>query len=359
MKKNLLILLISCFSIPLISQITITYTNMPVSGDTCRYSSASLSSVGDYTATGANYVWDFSALDSIGQGIRKFEAAFSTPYFYFGSTGYGEKIADSVGVAPFLFKNIYNFYKLSSTKFYVDGLGITFSGFAIPNFNSDKDELYMFPLNYLNRDSTTFKFSTVSTGTIPAYSKQGYRITEADGWGSITTPYGTAQCLRVVTTQYSQDSIKGVLSVAGFTVPLNLGFPNYQRSYQWLTLSEKIPYLEVSGNLNGINFTPNQVKYRDIIRYFTGIKEEASNLALSVFPNSANTELTLIIPQNTADIIAEIKDLQGKIILTKTLDQNSQIVNQHQINVSSIAKGIYLLNLSTSISKQTLKISIQ
>jgi len=359
MKKILLLLLVSFFSITLTSQITITSVNMPVSGDTIRYSKASLTSVGDYTATGANYVWNFSTLDSTGQGIRKFEAALSTPYFYFGSSGYGEKIADSIGGGPFTFKNIYNFYKKTSTKFYVDGLGITYSGFAIPNFYSDKDELYMFPLNYLNNDTTTFKFTTISTGTIPAYSKQGYRVTEADGWGSITTPYGTANCLRVVTTQYSQDSIKGTLAIGTFTVPLNIGFKNYQRSYQWLTLGEKIPYLEVSGNLVGTNFTPNQAKYRDNIRTFVGIKEEAAPLALSVFPNPANTQLTVIVPQNINDIVAEITDLQGKLVLTKSLNQNTSFVNQHQIDVSSVAKGVYFLNLTTKISRQTLKISVQ
>lgn len=359
MKKHFFLLLISGFSITLNSQITITMVNMPVSGDTCRYSNASLSSVGDYTTTGANINWDFSALDSTGQGIRKFEAASATAYPYFGPTGYGEKIADSIGYGQFTFKNIYNFYKKTATKFYVDGMGITYSGYAIPNFNSDKDELYMFPLNYLNRDSTTFKFSTISTPSTPAYSKQGYRITEADGWGSITTPYGTQPCLRVVTTQYSQDSIKGTFAVGTFTFPVNYGFPNYQRSYQWLTLSEKIPYLEVSGNVTGGNFNPNKARYRDNIRTFVGIKEESATLALSVFPNPANTTLTVIIPQNIQDVVAEVTDLQGKIILTKSFNQNSQIVNQHLIDVSGIAKGIYLLKLSTGTSKQTLKISVQ
>jgi hypothetical protein len=359
MKKNLLILFIGFLSSTSFSQISITASQMPASGDTIRYSNASTTSVGDYTTTGVNHTWDFSLLDTISQAIRKFEPALSTPYFFFGANGYGEKTADSVGINPFLFKNIYSFYKKTTTKFYVDGIGMTFSGFPIPNFYSDKDELYQFPLTYLNRDSTTFKFSTITTGTIPAYSKQGYRITEADGWGTITTPYGTAQCLRVVTTQYSQDSIKGSLAVAGFTVPLNLGFPNYTKSYQWLSLGEKIPYLEVSGTLVGGNFVLRNVKYRDNKRSFVGIEEENSDLALSVFPNPANNEVNIIIPQNTNNVVAEIIDLQGKLILTKNLNQNSQIVNKHQIDVSSIAKGTYFLNLSTSKSKQTLKISVQ
>lgn len=355
MNKQLLFIFSCILSFIGFSQISITSTNMPVSGDTCRYSNASLTSVGDYTATGVNYTWDFSTLDSTGQGIRKFEPASSTPYTFFGS-GYGEKIADSIGSPPYSFKNIYNFYKKTTASFYVDGLGITYSGFPIPNFYQDKDELYLFPLNYTDRDSTYFKFKSLSTGTtMPTYSKEGYRITEADGWGTITTPYGTQPCLRVVTTQYSQDTVKGT----AFGFPFKIGFPNYQRSYQWLTLTEKIPYLEVSGTLAGGNFNPTRARYRDVIRTFVGIKEEHSAMAISVFPNPSTGRLTIITPKNNGLIKAEITDLQGKTVLLKDLQESSEMVNQHHIDISAIAKGIYILNLSNQENKQSLKISIQ
>lgn len=361
MKKLAFLLNSLCLCLMLNAQspISITSANMPNVGDTIRYSSASLNTLGDYTVTGANYIWDYSALDSTGQGIRKFESALSTPYVFFGSSAYGEKIADSVGFPPFLFKNIYNFYKNKPAGFYVDGIGMTYSGFPIPNFYSKKDTLYKFPLNYQNRDSTVFKFKTLSTGTIPSYSKEGYRITEADGWGTVTTPYGTAPCLRVVTTQYSQDSVKGSVPVGTFTVPLNIGFPNYTRSYQWLTLTENIPYLEVSGQVIGANFTPTQVKYRDVIHSFVGIKEESVSFALSVFPNPVTSELTIITTQHKQALTAELTDLQGKIVKTLVLGQNNEFVNQHKMNVSGIAKGLYVLSLSDSKGIQSLKISIQ
>lgn len=358
-KLSLLFLSVLTISTQAQSPISITSANMPVSGDTIRYSNASLGTVGDYTITGANHTWDFSQLDSTGQSMRKFEPASATAYaFYFGS-GYGEKITDSIGAGTFTFKNIYSFYKNKTAGFYVDGIGLTFSGFAAPVFYSKKDTLYKFPLNYLDRDSTVFKFSTPATGTIPSYSKQGYRITEADGWGTIITPYGTQPCLRVVTTQYSQDSVKGTLALGTFTLPLNTGLPNYVRSYQWLTLTEKIPYLEVSGQVIGNNFTPNQVRYRDFPHAFVGIKEDNAPLALSVFPNPTKDKLTIIITQQQTSVVANISDMQGKIVKTQVLDQNSQAVNQHQLDVSELAKGLYILNLSGPKGKQSIKISIQ
>ncbi len=342
--------------------ISITSVNMPVINDDVLYSSANLNSIGDYTVTGANYLWDFSTLDSTGQDSRKFQPSLQTPYgFYFFPPKYGEKILDSFPIPSglgFSVKNIYSFYKKNGTiSFNSEGLGLTMNGIPVGATYSDEDELYTFPLDYTDRDSTTFKLSTPSNTMIPfSYKKQGYRITQADGWGTIITPYGTAPCLRVVTTQYSIDTI----TIAALPAPFNkLGFPNYMRSYQWLTLGEKIPYLEVSGNVVGGNFTPTQARYRDILRHFVGIKEEQNELTFSVFPNPSCSELTILLSQHELPVMSEITDLQGKIIKTQQLEGNRSIINTHLLNVSNIAAGMYFLNLTTNTGKQSIKISIQ
>lgn len=361
MKYLLYINLFVLFSLSTKSQISISVTNMPVSGDTARYSNAKPSSVGDYTITGANYNWHFDTLVPTGQGLREFKASLSTPYFfYFFPPKYGEKIIDSVPipVPAFSIKNIFSFYKKNgTTSFNSEGLGLTMSGIPIGATYSDEDELYMFPLNYLDRDSTTFNLSTPTNSLIPfTYKKHGYRITQADGWGTITTPFGTANCLRVITTQFSIDTI----TINALPAPLNkVGFPNYERKYQWLTLGDKIPYFEITGTLIGSNFTPTQYRYKDRIRYFVGLAEESSQIALSVFPNPSSSEISILIPKNDESVTLTLTDLQGKIILTKVFSKNFEIINDYKLNVSSLSKGLYILTLSTSIQKQNLKITIQ
>ncbi|MBK8366355.1 MAG: T9SS type A sorting domain-containing protein [Bacteroidetes bacterium] len=363
MRKHLLFIFIVSLSLSVTSQITITSANMPISGDTIRYSNARLNSVGDYTTTGANHVWLFDSLVTTGQAIREFKPGLTTPYFIlFGLSAYGEKTQDTVlnvnipTVGPISITDIYSFYKNTSTYFAAEGLGVKINGIPVPNNYNPQDKIYQFPLDYLDRDSTNFKFSTPSTTLIPfVYTKQGHRITEVDGWGSISTPYGTVSCLRVVTTQYAKDTIGA--TIGGF--PFKLGFPNYQRSYQWLTLGEHIPFLEVSGTLNGSTFNPTQAKYRDVLRSYVGIKDENKVLALSVFPNPSTHQITVIIPKNDVSIRAELVDIQGKTVLSSTLQDNSNIINQHTLDVSTIAKGLYILNLSNLEGKQSLKISIQ
>lgn len=330
------------------SPISLSNTNMPGANDTLRYSIAKLSSLGNYTLTGTNFTWDFSLLEFSSQGIREYKSAPATPYaFFFSPLDYGEKIADTLGAGPFTMTDYYNFYKKQSSpnSYIADGVGVTYSGFPIPNYYSDKDELYNFPMTYPKYDSTTFKFSTTTNTMIPfKYSKTGYRVTVVDGWGTITTPFGTASCLRLITTQYSQDSVKTQFG--------NFGFPNNQRSYQWLTSTSKIPYLEVNGAFNGGNFTPALVRYRDLPRVVAGIKSEEISGAIVMYPNPVKNELHFSLNENEVYNI-EIIDLTGKTVITQ---KNERPVNGNvSINLKELASGFYTVKVRRNAGTGFLK----
>jgi hypothetical protein len=306
-----------------------------------RYSNAQLLSIGNYTQTGANFTWNYSTLIPTSQGVRSYKSSFLTPYafFFLGFNEYGEKIADTLGAGPITITNYYNFYKkqTSPTNAYiVDGSGMTFSSIPVPSYYSDKDELYLFPMTYPKYDSTTFKFSTPSTTLIPiVYSKSGYRVTKVDGWGTVTTPYGTANCLRLVTTEYSKDTIKNSI------IPFPIGFNNFQRSYQWLTSASKIPFLEVSGSLVGTLFTPTQVRYRDNYVIFTGINEEQNISAMQLYPNPVKDKLYFNASlKDNARI--EIYSVSGQLISEQTNNEFSFI------DVSSLSQGLFVVKITES-----------
>jgi hypothetical protein len=363
------LLCIATVFIALISkaQISITMSQMPSSGDTARMSIANLNSLGNYTITGVNHNWDFSNLTPTSQTIREFKSSFSTPYgFYFLPPKYGEKILDAVplpniplGGITISIEDIYSFYRKNGTStFNSEGLGLKLSGIPIGATFTDEDELYKFPLNYLNRDSTRFSLTTPTNTMVPfTYKKHGYRITEVDGWGTITTPFGTENCLRVVTTQFSIDTIHIPSLPAGFN---RFGFPNYMRSYQWLTLNENVPYLEVSGNLVGNNFTPTQVRYRDQIRYFVGTQEflKGENV-FTLFPNPANEELRISCIKNNLHVSYCIMDINGKEVKRGTLNSLNNIGSSFEINISDFPQGIYSIQFSGQNFYQNIKFSVQ
>lgn len=320
------------------SPISITSSNLPGNGDTLRYSTVQPTAAINYTQTGTNYNWNFSNLIPTGQGLRNYKLGLLTPYaiFFAGFTEYGEKIADTLGAGPLTITNYYNFYKKQTSPvnaYIVDGSGMTFSSVPVPSYYSDKDELYMLPMSYPKYDSTSFKFATASSTLIPIqYSKTGYRVTKVDGWGTITTPFGTAPCLHVVTTQYSQDSIKNTI------IPFPVGFANNQRSYQWLTTTSKIPYLEVNGNLVGNNFTITQIRYRDIARSLTTVYEQNANaFDFSIYPNPVINELT--IDNKIASV--EVFDMNGKLVCNQ--DYKNTIGTDKKLNVAHLPQGLYHL----------------
>ncbi len=319
--------------------INLTSSNFPGNNDTLRYSNAQLVSIGNYTQTGTNFVWNYSTLVPTSQGVRSYKSSFLTPYafFFLAFNEYGEKIADTLGAGPLTITNYYNYYKkqTSPTNAYiVDGSGMTFSSIPVPSYYSDKDELYHFPMSYPKYDSTTFKFSTPSSTLIPIiYSKSGYRVTKVDGWGTITTPYGTANCLRIITTEYSKDTIKNSI------IPFPVGFLNYQRSYQWLTTSSKIPFLEISGSLIGAVFTPTQAKYRDNYLILTGIKEELNVSAMLMYPNPVKDKLYFnsVLKSNS---VIELFDIAGKLV------KQEKSTELNFIDVSSIQTGVFVVKIT-------------
>ncbi len=341
MKKLILFFSVLYINLLVKAQITITNLSMPIKGDTVRYSIASLTSIGDYTVTGANYTWYFDTLEIIGQGRRDFTD--NTPYFmFFGPSKYGEKIRDTIfsqsipGFGQVSITDFYQFYKNTSSMFAVDGAGVKINNIPVPLFYSDDDELYFFSLYYGRKDSSTFRFSTPTTTAIPfVYIKNGYRITEVDGWGTITTPYGTFSCLRLVTTQYSKDTV--IFNSTSGSIPI--GFDNYQRSYQWLTITEKIPLLEVSGIVtNTGSFTPNLVRFRDNYRV-VGISEyNEKNKYISAFPNPSQGVVSIENIFNT-NVQISVYSVNGQNVFNST--EHSGFEDFLTIDLSHLPNGQY------------------
>lgn len=354
MKSNLLFLglILNGFLSFGQSPITLGNTNMPGSGDTLRYTNIQLSSLGNYTQTGVNFNWNFGSVISTTSGVRNFKNAAQTPYFFFflSTNEYGEKIADTVGAGPLVFTNEYNYYKkqTSPNAFIADGSALTASSIPLPSYYSDKDELYNFPMSYPKYDSTSFKFSTLATTLIPVrYSKTGFRATKVDGWGTVTTPYGTDACLRLITTQYSMDSVK--LSIGPISIPF--GFPNVVRSYQWMTLTSKIPFFEVTGNVIAGSFSVTQARYRGFktpTQNDVGLNELNESAVVQLYPNPVNDKLSMNLTGNgTIQVI--LYDAQGKLIRSEKTETNA---DHYILDVSALEGGIYFIKAGPE-GKQT------
>lgn len=257
------------------AQISISSSDMPSSGDTIRFTNAPIGNF-NFSSTGSNYQWNFSDLGINSQGLYKFQTLGQTPYasliltgLPFGSFGY--KIADSIGQGQFSFKDIYNFFEKNISSWRAVGTAFTLpiqgTTFKTGGVYSDKDEIYKFPLNYNDYDSSTFKVTTpfgISIFNVGNFEQKGYRINTVEGWGKISTPFAKdVNCLKIKSRIEEIDSLR--IAIPGQT-PITVGFPNSRIEYKWLSKTEKIPVLEVVGtNLNNL-FIPTSVRYRDNFR---------------------------------------------------------------------------------------------
>jgi len=235
--------------------------------------------------------------------------------------------------------------------FVADGVGMTFSSVPVPAYYSDKDELYKFPMTYPQYDSTTFKFSSISNSLLPiTYLKAGYRTTKVDGWGKVITPYDTVSCLRLISTQYANDTI--ITSIGPITIPF--GFPNYQRSYQWMSLNSKIPFLEISGSLVNDVFTITQVRYRGYHRIMANPVSTGTELqeeSIGFYPNPVKDKLQLN-GLGLDSSIFEVYTLDGKKVLTGAF---KSLAAQQSLDLSSLEKGLYFLNIYSGSKKTSLR----
>ncbi len=328
------------------AQITITQADMPVVNDTIRISVATpLANSLNFNQTGANTNWDFSTLQAGSQEVVRYVSSLSTPYgFYFLNT-YGNKIADSLGgFGAFSFKNVYNFYRRTAQKFTAEGLGVSVNGIPLAADYSDPDEQYTFPLAYNDFDSTTFAVS-LNIPTLGTFKSKGYRINRVDGWGNITTPYGTYPCIRVTSSIISNDSL-----TISQPVPFSFGFPNNRQEIRWLTNGQKLPLLEVQGTQQGANFVANRVTYRDIARLWPVNVSEA-DWQNKLWHEAGTHRVHFTLEQNQP---ATLLDMQGREVAAYTLEKGNS-----SITLDSRFKGVYLLRINQAGSGyQVLKLML-
>ncbi len=120
----ILMLLIMCW-VTVSGQVTITATDMPVAGDTLRYSNVNPTNTGINTSVaGADLAWNY-ILTPVSQSVDTYQTAISVNPLYaltVGTTAYGYKIADSIpglgAVLPVSIQELYNFFEVKHSVYW-------------------------------------------------------------------------------------------------------------------------------------------------------------------------------------------------------------------------------------------------
>lgn len=281
----------------LIAQPSISNTSMPKSGDTLRYSNASpLNLPTGWQTGGTTQTWDFSKLNSNNQGLYEYLSSSKTPYAFYFFNQIGQKTADTISLGVITLTNVYSFYTNNTKVFKAEGIGYSASGFPLAANYSDDDEIYQFPLNYNDKDTSTFKFNLTIPGGLFSVISTGKRINLVDGYGTVKTPYKEyTDALRVKTIVDQIDTINSQFG--------KFAIPRKTVSYKWLVSSERIPVLEIIGNelANG-TFTPNQVRYRDAYKTINNPLGPRATFSLNRDSGLVSVD-TFVVSDNTQALV--------------------------------------------------------
>ena len=349
--KIVLLIITATISLSINAQIQLTQADFATAADTVRMSQASDNGY-DYISTGPASVWDFSALTPNSQIIKDFKATSSAPFFVqfllgsfaptsYNSTYYLEStaipVAQITSFLPVTIENIYQFTRSTADSLTTVGLSMNISGTEIP-FQSDTIEThYDLPLDFGNshysRGYTLIDFNPVLDAK---WNQHRERTTTVDGFGTIITPYGTFDVLRVKHDIVEVDSIYYTFPFVGaLWIPLPIPTTH---EYEWWTNGEKEPILRITSNEILGNEAVTAIEYRDIDRYLdAGISDLTSEF--KVYPNPATTEVNISAKQGFSGF--KVFDSKGILIESKVLDMQMET----QIDVANYAVGVYQIQL--------------
>ncbi|HPS74547.1 MAG TPA: T9SS type A sorting domain-containing protein [Bacteroidales bacterium] len=260
MKKNLLVILLSfTLSLPAMSQVTLTSSDMPQPGDTLRISMTA-QVPGDYSLSGNDVTWDLSSLEPMTQRVESFVPMTNVPtmYQFVFVPSIVANLASpndlTLPVTGLPVTDSYTFYKNSTDGFYEAGAAMKVSGFPLMLKYNVPDRLYSLPLTN-ESDWNSSSFAEFSLPGLLYFSMEKNRTSAVDAWGTLITPFGTFNTLRVKSTLVEHDSI--AIDTLGVQMPVTRNITEYK----WLAPGQGIPVLSVSEEGGMINAV-----YRDIYR---------------------------------------------------------------------------------------------
>lgn len=327
------------------AQITITSADMPSIDSTYTLSNAGLFNDYDFAETGYDFTWDFSELEPTGDVPQNFIPVSDAPFSYqflFNNPFDQAHVADfalntdGFEISGISLDDFYQFYQNDNEAFTIVGYGATVNSIPVPGQTNPVDDVYLFPLDYADVHEGYSEWE-ISIPTLAYYKLEQTRSYTVDGWGSLTTPAGTYDALRVTMEIESHDSIYIELIQQGVT------FDRTSTEYHWLANEEGVPVLRVVETLG----QTSQIQYKVASEEPDFVEE--LNQTIKVYPNPTNglVYLSSAFAENEVSLF----NTTGQLLKTWK--------NVGVIDLEAFAAGNYLLQVTQGNSIQTQRIILE
>lgn len=330
MKINVPVALIAfLFAQTVSAQIILTSANMPVAGKIveridCDSAWTASQNIG---TEGTNQTWDFGSAVSDGNTYQSiYLEPASTPWaadFSTATLANTDVVTDS---------STFVFLKSTSTEFSTLGFKDPLS---VLKYNPAQ-KLLKFPLKYQTTFNQSNSISGSSDGT-PISGTQTDTVS-VDAWGSVTTPLGTFQALRV------KSIIEQDITLFIFNIKVNTV------QYDWWTKDFVEPvfsYATSTTDFFGDVTTETSSNY--LSSQSVGIKAlQADETSLSILPNPANEATSIHFSLKKAEKVDFlVYSADGKLVHANRSVECLAGANQHSMDVSNLENGNYFIAVKT------------
>jgi hypothetical protein len=349
--KQLFTIICSLFWATLLfAQISIQSTDLTSIGDVIVRHTDTVPTYGPGSA-GPNQIWDFSTAIS--------DTTNTTTVVTVGSTEFSGTFSSS-DYAMTGGNDSYLFFEHDANSMTTTGAAgdLLATGEQIESPFSDPLLLHEFPRTYESNFDDTYAFITEADGAgldlpIPVYrvklTHTGHVYDTTDAYGTLITPTGTYDALRVKTIDYSTNLLEyKLLSFSPWTTYLST--LDTTVSYTWHTKEEMLAIAEYAYDSIG---NPARFTFSTVPPVTTGSDNVFAAKEMNIYPQPASDRLYFKAVDDKINAKIEIYTMDGKCIRT-------DILTKDWIQVDELKNGMYLLRLkSEGVYKKTLKFIIQ
>ena len=326
-----------------LAQITLLSTDMTSIGD---YIERYTDTIPTYSpgASGPGVTWDFSAAVNDTIAITNVVTVASTGWAgTFGSSDYAmQGVTDS-----------YLFFTHDANSLTTTGAAgdLLNNGDQIESPFSDPLILHQFPRTYGSHFDDTYAFITEASGAglptpIPVYriklTHTGHVYDTTDAYGTLITPTGTYDALRVKSVDFTTDVIEIKLFAFSQWTEFSTSVDT-SVSYSWHAKEEKLAIAEFAFDSIG---NPARFTYSSVPPVVTtGIAQADENSSVVIYPQPAIDQLCMASEKPLSNAYAQIFAMDGKMVLNNR-------VNGTCLNVSELRSGMYILCIASLDGKE-------
>ncbi len=350
MKKNLLTLIGLFLIFPAAAQITVTSDHIVGAGATVVQGIDTITPLTP-GGGGANQSWDFTSVVVQDYDTMWFMLPEETPY---------PSAYPSANLAAEIYQEeMFVFFNSNTQEMALLG-GAWIEESTIPPVIAPitpKSVIAAWPMDYLDNYTESyvqeFKFPTPLPLSMDSIWIKFYtdKTTVVDAWGTITTPLGTYEALRVRENTSDKDSIWAYMR-GGWT--LVEAESKIDENYSWWTNDPDIGFPIVELNIDTGTGLPDDIFFL-LHEPVYGIGEPAvAGSVMAIFPNPALDHLTIRyrVPDPSTTLgtgsgyrMIDLYSIEGRKIRELVNEEMPAGTHEMEIDVSDLPAGVYFIRV--------------